>query len=295
MRQLPVSSTMTQMQTLHIGMEDLVRRYKLDQISTENSEYPLQWEELNQRFDSDRLNKLLNKMRREEIIAKIQISESESPPEQSNQPLSAVREEKKESGYDFALLLEAALKLSDADRFRLVLWMVYLGYWEGILRLNQSNEFNMSQIVNMQNSSGRSLLHWSVCLNFMDVTRALLAVGADVNIQDKDGHTPLYEAVDRCSSEKLSQEILKKWIDLLVSAGADLNIKNSRGLYLLHECAYLDWPEAMQILIAEGADINVKDSEGDTPLSVARKLACYSLQAARSVAILEEAASRRET
>ena len=52
-------------------------------------------------------------------------------------------------------------------------------------------------------------------------------------------------------------------LDLLLSAGADINAKNDEGVTLLHIIAD---PDAVSLLVQRGADIEARDGKGWTPL-----------------------------
>ena len=48
--------------------------------------------------------------------------------------------------------------------------------------------------VNARNNYGDTPLHEASCHGHMDVVRALLAAGADLGARNDDGYTPLHEA-----------------------------------------------------------------------------------------------------
>ena len=118
----------------------------------------------------------------------------------------------------------------------------------------------------------------------------LVAKGADVNVRDWNGWTPLHNAGNRSR-------------DLLIAKGADVNARTNRGETILHlgaasgDYAIVRWalnkgvdidakdnlgwtalhraivfehPDTAKLLIAEGADVNIKDSEGKTALAWAQ-------------------------
>ncbi|MEB3177910.1 MAG: ankyrin repeat domain-containing protein, partial [Nostocaceae cyanobacterium] len=86
--------------------------------------------------------------------------------------------------------------------------------------------------INATDIYGRTLLHWAAKSANESVIKFLLDRGAKVNIQDKQGKTPLHFAA---VASPYSTE------------------------------------DALKLLIAKGADVNVKDKNGNTPLSLAAK------------------------
>lgn len=87
--------------------------------------------------------------------------------------------------------------------------------------------------------------------------RELLKAGADPDVPDEDGRTPLVSAV-------LGGSI--GLVGLLLEAGADVNAQDSRGFTALHFAAEEQLPEMARLLLAKGANPNARDGDGVTPL-----------------------------
>src|SRR3954449_6345736 len=87
--------------------------------------------------------------------------------------------------------------------------------------------------------------------------RELLKAGADPDVPDEDGRTPLVSAV-------LGGSI--GLAGLLLEAGADVNAQDSRGFTALHFAAEEQLPEMARLLLAKGANPNARDADGVTPL-----------------------------
>ena len=78
-----------------------------------------------------------------------------------------------------------------------------------------------------------------------------------INIKDKNGYTPLYNA---CSKENI--ELAK----LLIEHGADVNSKSKYEDTPLYNACYHNYTEVAKLLIEHGADVNFKNRDGYTPL-----------------------------
>ena len=90
--------------------------------------------------------------------------------------------------------------------------------------------------------------------NMEPAVMALLAHGADVNAQDKEGTTPLMFATD------LSPAVL------LLSKQPDLTLRDKQGRTALLWAIYRGIPRLAAALLAQGANANDMDKEGETAL-----------------------------
>ena len=93
-------------------------------------------------------------------------------------------------------------------------------------------------------------------------TKRLLALGADVKLQDKDGDTALHGA-----AETGNVEIMR----LLLDKGADPNAKNKQGGTPLMWAAVFGNDAATWLLLSRGADASLKDNDGITALEWASR------------------------
>ncbi|MCL1876306.1 MAG: ankyrin repeat domain-containing protein [Synergistaceae bacterium] len=90
---------------------------------------------------------------------------------------------------------------------------------------------------------------------------AAIKEGADVNVKNNNGDTPLIMVAEKGNPEA---------IDMLIQAGADVNAINSDGWTPLMTAAlYNKDPEVLNTLVKRGADVNAKTDEGVTPLMMA--------------------------
>ncbi len=72
---------------------------------------------------------------------------------------------------------------------------------------------NGSQIINIQDTNGETVLHSVAYNNNVHVLKKLLHLGANIGITNKDGKTPLHVACDRDSVE-----IIDELLDKIISA-----------------------------------------------------------------------------
>jgi ankyrin repeat protein len=93
----------------------------------------------------------------------------------------------------------------------------------------------------------------------------LLQAGANVNIPNKHGQTPLWRM---CRSlHKDSAEVCYEFAELLIDHGADVNHQDERGRSPLYEACFSNFRiELLQKLIDNGADPNLPTVRKDTPL-----------------------------
>ena len=114
-------------------------------------------------------------------------------------------------------------------------------------------------------------LHRLVAAGDLDGLKAALAKGADANLRDANGWTPLMHAADK------GRTLL---VPPLLKAGANPNIRASDGATALFMAAVHKHSEIITALMKAGADSSIKGPKGTTPADLAR--AAYGgLEAAR--------------
>ncbi len=105
-------------------------------------------------------------------------------------------------------------------------------------------------------SSGRTCASWAAARGDSETMGTLLRYGANVNICDGQGASPLHHATSVAC------------INLLVNSGADVNARNSFGHTPLHSiCRGSGSLLLLQHLVAIGIDINLADRSGETALA----------------------------
>lgn len=75
-------------------------------------------------------------------------------------------------------------------------------------------------------NSGKSALHKSVAKGHFEIVKSLIENGATIDVKDKNGNTPLWNAVMMFRGNEESIKILK----YLVSKGSSLGVKNNHDI-----------------------------------------------------------------
>jgi hypothetical protein len=116
--------------------------------------------------------------------------------------------------------------------------------------------------VNIQNAEGDTPMHLATIAGLQEICHMILINGYSVNIKNADGETALHNA---------ALVGLVKICSLLLREGADVNSQDSYLSTPLHTAVNRGYIDIAEILLNRGADINLKNSVGETPLSIAQK------------------------
>jgi hypothetical protein len=110
--------------------------------------------------------------------------------------------------------------------------------------------------------SGRTLVHAAAAAGNVTIIAELLRLGADPNVSDDGGHTPLYSVANECTTRG-GADVVRA----LVRAGARVDAQDGvKHCTALHMAARRGNVEVTEVLLDCGAGIEMRDSLGETPL-----------------------------
>ena len=116
--------------------------------------------------------------------------------------------------------------------------------------------------INVFDNLDQTALIAAVSQNKLDAVKLLVKRGADVNLVDRAGWSPLHFAVYFGTDTAV--------IDALIAGGAKLNAQNDRGITPLYFASITGHELQVKRLIAAGADRELASKSGYTPLRVAQ-------------------------
>lgn len=96
---------------------------------------------------------------------------------------------------------------------------------------------------------------------YSKLIKSIIDAGAEINIQDDQGRSPLYYAIESHTAYEVIHE--------LVSSGADVSSVDNNGATPLHYAASICSAEQLSYLIRDGAPVNIEDNFGVTPIQYA--------------------------
>ncbi|KAG5522437.1 hypothetical protein RHGRI_034574 [Rhododendron griersonianum] len=114
--------------------------------------------------------------------------------------------------------------------------------------------------LSLRNEDRRSLLHVAASSSRSAVVKILSAADPSVsgiNSPDEEGWVPLHSVASIGNVEI---------VEILLSRGADVNLKNDGGRTALHYAASKGWLKIAEILLSHDAKIDLKDKVGCSPL-----------------------------
>lgn len=129
---------------------------------------------------------------------------------------------------------------------------------------------------NATDSAGMTALHHACALGAVEMTEALIKLGADPKICSNDGRNALHHAVNIAAlcfhpqPQEAGLTICPLTIPLLLaSAGLDINAVDAAGETALHIAARNGLVGVVATLLQAGANPNCLNKNGETPLHLA--------------------------
>jgi ankyrin repeat protein len=119
--------------------------------------------------------------------------------------------------------------------------------------------------INPISDLGNTPMHYAT---ITEIAQLLIDNGANIHFKNKDGYSPLHNAVKGSHSDVAK---------LLIAKRAYVTTTNNQGTSLLHEAAITQQKEMIELLIAEGVNINAKDRAGKTPAQQAEISGHYDI------------------
>ena len=114
---------------------------------------------------------------------------------------------------------------------------------------------------NLKDAVGRSPLRIAAERGDINVVTFLIENGADVNVTDANGNTPLIFIINKTGNFGITRRLLEK--------GAAVNLQNRSGETALMYAAWRGYASIVRLLLENRADVTLKNRQGSTALTLA--------------------------
>lgn len=121
---------------------------------------------------------------------------------------------------------------------------------------------------NIQRTDGKTILFDVINYNNLELIKLFLNNGADANVTDNNGNTPLSLMIDNgLKLKKLNdRESFLERVVFMLKFRVDTNAIDKDGRTIYHKAVIADDLELVEKLLTKKADLNIKDRQGRTAL-----------------------------
>ncbi|CAL4201706.1 unnamed protein product [Meganyctiphanes norvegica] len=146
---------------------------------------------------------------------------------------------------------------------------------KGMTAIHAASEMNNVDIVkalldagvdiDLQDKGGCTALYWAAVSSSQAVATMLIQRGANVDLPDDEGQTPLIVSIYSFDDNAINT------VKVLLDGKANVNLVEDGDWTALHVAAELDKADIVQALLQKGADTKAKSKEGLTPGALAKQ------------------------
>jgi ankyrin repeat protein len=164
------------------------------------------------------------------------------------------------------------------------------------------NQHRGSPVLNaaLNPNFGSTVLQRAASIGRLDIVQALLEAGANPNVRDNFGVSPLHYAAalgdNRAWWVSAKPHYYAPVVRALLDAGANPNVQDNQNRTPLHRAYELGDQNVVNILLNSGADPNMRDQQDRTPHQCASQQSLQQMQQVNSRTVadaLQEAMSQR--
>jgi uncharacterized protein len=119
--------------------------------------------------------------------------------------------------------------------------------------------------------TGGTPFYMAAMVGDLELMRLLLGHGADPHTRSKSGTTTLMVASGMAyqdNESRVPQSAFVEATKFLLSLGADVRAVNRSKMTALHGAAWCGFNDVLQVLVSAGADVNARNDRNETPLDI---------------------------